>query len=283
MEGSFAPYKGEKDRRFLWIGGGILLFFIIAGFWSMLTGSDGPALRGIPFQTPCRTNLLGTDDMGRDILSSLWTAGRISLLIGISAAVIAVGIGTIVGISAGYMGRPWSDILTGIIDAVLLIPMLPLMMVLAAYLGQHIINIILAIAIIGWCGTARAVRAKVLQLRETPFIEALEALGLSRRRILFYHMLPNVTEIISAKFVLAVAGAMLAESALSFMGLGDPTRLSWGKMVHDAFQRGGFANGLWNWYLPPGLCITFCTMSFVFLGLYWEQHVHGTGSSEWMY
>lgn len=271
-----------RNTTFLCAGSGILLLFIAAGIWVASLDATELKHRGIAYQPPSWTHPLGTDDMGYDLLTSLCAAGQISLMIGIGAAGISVLIGTVVGLLAGFLGRPWRELLTGLIDSVLLIPMLPFMMLLAAYLGQHILNIILAIALIGWCSTARAVRARVMQLREMPFIEALTALGLTQRRIIFCHVLPNVAEIVSAKFVLSVAGAMLSESALSFMGLGDPVRLSWGKMVHDAFERGGFANGLWNWYLPPGLCITLCTLGFVFLGLYGEQQARGDKPTEWM-
>ncbi|MFH1153874.1 MAG: ABC transporter permease [Pseudomonadota bacterium] len=269
-----------ESRKFLWLGCAILLVFISAGSLVTIAGTTLLKTRTIPFQPPSVTHLLGTDDMGYDILASLLAAGNLSLAIGVSAALISVIIGTVAGMLAGFLERPWAGVATGAIDVVLLIPMLPFMMVLAAYLGTQVHNVILAIALIGWCGTARAVRARVAQLRETPFIEALEALGLTRTRILFYHVLPNVREVVSAKFVLSVAGAMLSESALSFMGLGDPVRMSWGRMVHDAFQRGGFANGLWNWYLPPGLCITLCTMGFVFLGLYVEKRSGQTNTTK---
>jgi peptide/nickel transport system permease protein len=262
-----------RNRKFLWAGIGILLLFTVAGIWAGMLNPAVVKHRGLAYLPPSWSHPLGTDDMGYDLLISLCTAGRISLLIGIGAAGIAVFLGTVIGLLAGFLRKPWANLLTGFIDSVLLIPMLPFMILLAAYLGQHILNVILAIALIGWCSTARAVRSRVMQLREMPFVEALTSLGLKDRRIIFCHLLPNIVEIISAKFVLSVAGAMLSESALSFLGLGDPVRLSWGKMVHDAFERGGFAGGLWNWYLPPGLCITLCTLGFVFLGLYGEQQV----------
>lgn len=249
----------------------ILLFFVSVAMGADLLALYPPHFRDAPFLLPSWPHPLGTNDLGQDLLSVLMVAGRVSLAIGIVAALVSVMIGTSVGLLAGFSRGVCGEIFTGAIDAVLLIPVLPLLVILAAYLGSSSIHIILVIAGIGWCSTARAVRAKVLQLRETAFVEALKALGFSGGRIIFFHLLPNVSEIVSAKFVLSVAGAMISEASLGFLGFGDPLRPSWGKMIHDAFQRGGFANGLWSWYLPPGICITLCTMGFVLLGFYWER------------
>jgi len=180
----------------------------------------------IPYVHIFRNHSLGTNDMGNDILTALMHAGRISLMIGIGAALASLLIGTAIGLLAGYSCGIQGEILTGHIDTVLLIPILPLLVVLAAYLGQSVFNIILVIALLGWCSTARAVRAKVFQLRESNFVEAIQALGFSGKRILFCHILPSVSEIISAKFVLSVAGAMLSEAALSFLGFGAPHRFT---------------------------------------------------------
>ncbi|MEN6624083.1 MAG: ABC transporter permease, partial [Smithella sp.] len=232
---------------------------------------------------PSQSHPLGTNDMGQDILTILMSASRISLIIGITAAMASVLIGSIVGILAGFFSGMRGEIFTGAIDTVMLIPVLPLLVILAVYLGPGSFNIILVIACVGWCSTARAVRAKVLQLREMAFVEALNGLGFSSSRIIFLHLLPNVLEIVSAKFILSVAGAMISEASLGFLGLGDPQQPGWGKMIHDAFQRGGFANGLWNWYLPPGICITLCVMGFVLLGFYWEKKNKAEKTLEWLF
>lgn len=266
---AFEAYSNGRWR--LWAGGGILLFFLCIALAADLLSVHPLSFRDAPFLLPSWNHPLGTDDMGRDILTSLMVSSRISLLIGIAAALMSVFAGTVAGLMAGFFRGMWGEALTGLIDAVLLIPVLPLLVVFAAYVGQNIFSIAIVIAGISWCSTARAVRAKVLQLRETEFVEALRALGFSGKRIIFFHLLPNVSEIVSAKFVQSVAGAMISEASLSFLGFGDPQRPSWGKMIHYAFQRGGFANGLWNWYLPPGLCITFCMLGFMLLGFYREQ------------
>ena len=261
----------DEARWPLWAGTSILLFFVAISAAADLLPLCPLSFRDAPFLLPSWEHPLGTNDLGRDILTSLVYAGRVSIIVGMAAAVASVFIGTTVGLFAGYLRGAWGEFFTGIIDAVLLIPVLPLLAVLAGYLGQNVFNIVLVIACIGWCPTARAVRARVLQLRETQFVEALVALGFSPARIVFFHLLPNVSEIVSAKFVLAAAGAMISEASLSFLGFGDPGMPSWGKMIHYAFQRGGFSNGIWNWYAPPGACITLCATGFVLLGLYRER------------
>lgn len=249
----------------------ILVFFLLATLLAPVLSPYPPDLSHMPYLGVSTVHLLGTNDMGYDILSELIHAGRISLSIGLLAAVISVCIGGGIGIISGYFRRFLGELFTGIIDIFLLIPMLPLMVVLTSCLGQSWLNIVLAIGLLGWCSTARAVRAKVLQLRETLFVEALKGLGIKTRRILGDHMVPHVFDIIAAKFVLSVAGAMLSEAALSFIGLGDPTVSSWGMMIHHAFKRGGFNNGMWYWYLPPGLCIGLCIFGFILIGLYLEK------------
>ncbi len=110
-----------------------------------------------------------------------------------------------------------------------------------------------AFGLLDWCQTARIVRARAIQLKAVPFVEVLRTLGISDRRIITNYIIPNASDVIAAKFVITVAGAMLSEAALSFLGLGDPSRISWGTMIHYTFKRGGFVNRMWHWYLPPGL------------------------------
>lgn len=264
-------YPFMTTRFFSIAGLAILLLLSVIATLATILAPYSPDNRYLPFLAPSLLHLLGTDDLGHDIFSQLLFAARVSLSIGVLAAVVAVGIGTTVGILSGYFRGILSELLTGIIDIFLLIPALPFMIVLTAYLGTSIWNIVLVIALLSWCSTARVVQTRTLQLRETPFIEALRALGISRRQIIFKHIVKNTADVITAKFILAVAHAMLSEAALSFIGLGDPAHISWGTMMYYAFRRGGFINGLWNWYLPPGFCIALTTMGFMLLGFYWER------------
>jgi peptide/nickel transport system permease protein len=196
--------------------------------------------------------------MGKDIYSQLIFASRISLMVGFAAASVAIAIGVTVGLIAGYRRGIWEDILMGSTDLFLLIPGLPLMIILSSYLGPSIVNIVLVIALLWWCPTARVVHSRVLQVREMPFIESTRAMGFTDRYIMFRHVLRNTKDAIVAKWALAVASAMMAEAGLAFIGLGDPFQISWGGMISNAFNRGGFAMDLWWWYVAPGamICIT---------------------------
>lgn len=266
------------DKRKKWCGLAgalILLCFLTVALLAGLLSPHELKSSCQPYLPVSRVHLLGTNDMGYDILTELLHSARISLEVGLAAAFVSMAVGTSVGLLAGYYKGVFSEVMAGIIDIFLLIPFLPLVVILAAYLGAGFWNIVLVIGLLGWCSTARVVRARVMQLKSMNFVESLESLGIPDNRIIVRHLLPNVSEIIAAKFVLSVAGAMLSEASLSFLGLGDPTGVSWGMMVHYAFKRGGFVNGLWNWYLPPGLCIALCTMGFVLLGIYIEGRESG--------
>ncbi|HWR41057.1 MAG TPA: ABC transporter permease [Patescibacteria group bacterium] len=241
-----------------------------------------PGERFFPFSPPSAVHWLGTDDIGQDILAQVIYGSQISLTVGLAAAVSSVCLGTLAGIGGAYL-RGWGrEVFRGMIDTALLIPFLPLMVLLAAYLGPGLSNIVLVISLLGWCSTARSVQARVLQLRELPFIESLVSLGLPGYRIIYAHILPNLRELILAKFIVTAAHVMLAEAALSFLGLGDPTRVSWGGILYYAFHRGGFSNDLWYWYLPPGGCIALSTFTFVAWGYYLEQRATASAADSLM-
>jgi peptide/nickel transport system permease protein len=194
-------------------------------------------------------------------------ASRTSLAIGYLAAVLSVIVGVTIGVVAGYYRGRAEELLMGVTDVFLLVPGLPLMIILSAYLSPGIWNIIIVIGLLWWCSTARVVHSRVLQIREMQFVESTRALGYSGVYIIYKHVLINARDIIFAKFALAVASAMLSEASLSFIGLGDPLSVSWGEMIHFAFSRGGFANDMWWWYLPPGLMICLCVLGFILMSM----------------
>ncbi|SDE81956.1 ABC transporter permease [Sporomusa acidovorans] len=249
----------------------LLLALLLLALLAPLLVPYSSSERFTPFAVPSAEHLLGCDDVGHDIFTQLLLASRVSLLVGITAAVASAGLGATIGILAGYCRGYTAHLLNGFIDIILLIPMLPLMITLAAYLGPNLGNIVAIIGLLSWCSTARVVKARVLQLRNLPFVEALQGLGIPEYQIILKHIFPNVAEVIAAKFILSVAYAMLNESALSFLGLGDPLTISWGTILYYAFHRGGFVNDLWHWYLPPGLCIAAATLGFTLLGFSLEQ------------
>ncbi len=220
-----------------------------------------------PFQAPSRAHPLGTNDVGQDVLSELIYGARISLTIGFLAAGIAITIGTTVGVVAGFLGG-WADVvLMRAVDLVLVIPFLPLMILLAAYLGPSYWNIIIVIGVLVWARPARVVRSQVLSVRSLDYVEAALALGSRPGRVMLRHVLPAVFPLSLAQFILAASNSILIEAALSFLGLGDPTAKSWGTVLYYAQARNAFLSGAWLWWvLPPGLLITAATLGFAFLG-----------------
>ena len=264
-----------KESKLGIIGAIILLFFIFisifANYLSPYTIKATESNLKDRLQPPNHKYWLGTDDVGRDILTQIMYGGRISLLIGVTAAVISGGIGTLVGLIAGYFGGWKEDILMRVTDIILVIPGLPLMIVLAAILGTSFWNIILVISITGWTGTARVVRAQVLSLKERPFIESVKAIGAGDLRIIGLHLLPNVFPLISAQIVLRIGSAILSEASLSFLGLGDPLHVSWGIILHWAFAAGALSGNYWWFIIPPGVCITLVALGFTFVGYAIDQ------------
>ncbi len=209
---------------------------------------------------------LGTTDKGGDAYSQLVYGSRVSLTIGLLATALSTAVGVIVGMVAGYFGGKTDEILMRIVDFLLVIPGLPLMMVLAAFLGPTIENIIIVIAILGWTGTSRLIRSQVLAEKNKAYVESARAIGASDTYIIFRHILPNVTPILFANITLGVVGAILSEAGLSFLGLTDPNTPSWGRMLADARSSGGFSNGAWWVVVFPGMMITALSLAFTFVG-----------------
>ena len=261
----------RRLRRPVLFGLLLLALFLLLAVFAPLIAPFDPWEPGRPFLPPSMTHPFGTNDIGQDIFSELIYSTRISLFVGFFAAFVSVAIGTLVGLFSGYLRGAADEVLMGTTDIVLIIPALPLMIILAAHTSPSIWNIIIVIGALWWTSTARVVRSRVLQLREMPFVEAARSLGAGDGYIVFKHILPNTLQVILAKFILAVAGAMLTEASLSFLGLGDPLQKSWGMMLNYAFSRGGFINGYWWWYLPPGICISLAVLSFVLIGFGLEE------------
>jgi peptide/nickel transport system permease protein len=215
---------------------------------------------------PSPGHILGQDDGGRDVLSLVIYGARISLLVGFSASLIIVALGSVLGMLAGYFGGRTDMIIMRFVDAILVIPQLPLMLVIIAVSGRGLLNIILVIGLLSWTYMARVVRSQVLTVKERRFIMRARAIGVGHFLIMVRHILPQVLPVIFAEAVLDISWAILSEATLSFLGLGDPTLVSWGSMLNRAFLRGAVTRGAWWYLVPPGLALAWVTLSLTFLG-----------------
>ncbi len=222
---------------------------------------------------PDAEHLLGRDDAGKDVLSQLMYGARVSLTVGFVASFMSVFIGTTVGLVAGYFGGRIGNALMRLVDFLLVIPDLPLMLVFITMWGRGLWKIILVIGLLGWTSTARLVRSQVLSIKERQFILRARAIGAGRLRIITRHIFPQVLPLILADAVLSISGAIIAESSLSFLGLGDPMLISWGMMLNFAFER-AISRMAWWFLLPPGLAIVWVSVGLIMIGNTLEEIVN---------
>ncbi len=223
------------------------------------------------YAPPRPAHVLGTDDAGKDVLSNFIYGSRVSLIVGFFASFISIFIGGVIGIIAGFYGGRTETILMRFTDIMLVIPDLPLAVVLVALTKPSLLNIILVIGLIGWTGTARLVRSQTLSVKERKFVLRAHAIGASRLYIVRRHILPLVLPLMVANTVLVISLAILEESTLSFLGLSDPTVVSWGQMLNYAFTRGAMSAGAWWVLVPPGFGIVWVVLGCTLLGHGMEQ------------
>jgi peptide/nickel transport system permease protein len=248
---------------------GIAIF--VAIFGPLLAPYDPEASSTDVLQSPSWSHILGTTENGSDVFSQLLVGTRVSIIVGFAAAFISAVLGSAVGLAGGYFGG-WVDrILDAFENWFLVIPTLPLMIVLARLLNPSLLVLIAVIGLTSWAGTGRIVRAQVLTLRERAFVERARAIGAGDGYIIRTHILPNTAPLIFANTVLIVAVAILSEAALSFLGLGDPTKISWGTMLENAFGAGAPSAGAWWYVVPPGLCITLLVFAGSLIGYLFED------------
>ena len=214
-------------------------------------------------KAPSGQHWFGTDDLGRDVFARVVYGSRTSLMIGFIPSIISLVLGTLLGLMAGYLGRHVDNLIMRLADVVLAFPSLLLAMVVMYTLGSSILNMFIALSIINWAGTARVVRAQTLSLKEKEFVEAARSMGVSRWKIVFRHILPNCLPNLIVLFTLDIPGAIMWESSMSFLGVGDPSAASWGLMVS---QGKGYAYMCPWLILAPGLAILITVMAFNFLG-----------------
>jgi len=246
----------------------IFLFFAFTALFADMLMPYKMSEMTVPYQKPSAQHLLGTNDIGQDILSELILGTRTTLLTGITAAASVIFIGTAIGLISGYFGGIVDKLAQGLTAVVMTLPQLPLIIVLVTFMSPSMWNIVIAITITAWAGTARLVRVKTLELRQMPFILAEEMMGQNHFIIMFKHILPNMKDIAMMRATLAVSSAMLTEASLSFLGLGTYSQKSWGAILYYAFQKNGVVAGMTWWYVPPIICISLCIFGFVLIGYY---------------
>ncbi|MFM8597724.1 MAG: ABC transporter permease [Mycobacterium sp.] len=221
---------------------------------------------GAIYSAPTPEFWLGTDEAGRNVLALVVWGARISLLVGLCATVLSMVIGTAIGIASGHYRGLIGSALDRLTDWFLVIPFLPLAIVLATVLGKSLLNIIIVIGVTSWPATARLVRAQTLSVEGRPHLERAKALGSGDVHQMTHHVLPNVMPLVLANTTLAVSISILSETTLSFLGLGDPTAISWGTILDDAFAGGAISAGAW-WYLAaPGVCVVLVVLAFNLIG-----------------
>jgi peptide/nickel transport system permease protein len=221
---------------------------------------------GQPLAPPSARFPLGTDYAGRSIVPLLIWGARPSLAIGVISTALTIVVGSAIGLLAGHYGGLTSRILMAITDWFIALPTLPLAIGLAAVLGQGDSSITIAIAVTSWPGTARLIRAQTLAVEARPFIERAKALGARDGQLMIRQVLPNVSPFILVSATLTVAGAILTETTLAFLGLGNPTDVSWGSLINQAFFQGAVSAGAWWYILPPGIAIVIVALGFTLIG-----------------
>ncbi len=266
----------QLPQRLGQLGGVIVASMILVAILAPWLSPYDPAERvGRPFSSPSAEHLLGTNDVGQDLLSELIYGTRVSLTVGIIAAAVALLIGTSIGILAGYYPKRLGAFLMRGVDVVLILPFLPLLIVLAAYLGRSLTNTILVIGVLIWAAPARIIRSQVISLRSREYVMASQSMGAPDKWVIFRHILPRTALLATGSFVRAVSGAILLEAALSFLGLGDPIQKSWGSILFWAQSRGAFLTPAWKWWvLPPGLAIMLASLGFALIAFAVEERIN---------
>jgi peptide/nickel transport system permease protein len=249
------------------VGAVILLLVLLAAVLApWIAPYDLHEQVGPVFGHPSWSHPLGLDDGGIDMVTLLMWGARISLVVGFAATLVSMVIGGTIGVLAGYFGGKTDTILMRITDYFLVIPDVPLMIVVAAIWGPSLFHIVIVIGILLWTGTARVLRAQVKSVRERVYVKRARSLGASHLRIVARHVLPQVAPLLIANTVLTIAVAIFDETALAFLGLGDPSRISLGKVIENAFQRAAISTGAWWAIVPPGALVALIILACSLIG-----------------
>jgi peptide/nickel transport system permease protein len=270
------PVVQRKPRvnRLAGIVGLLILtgLLLMAFFPQAIAPYDATARVGKPLEQPSSRFWLGTNDIGQDLLSELIWGVRVSLLTGLVVAFLSVLIGAVVGLVTGYFSGFGSEALLHLAGLAQVLPFLPLVILISAYLGPSQRNIVLVLVLFLWAVPARLIHSRVLSIAGEAYIESARSLGCGDWRILGVHIWPGVRELVFVQFVLVAGVAILAEASLSFLGLGNPIVKSWGGMLYFARASGAFLNDSWRWWvLPPGLMISLTVIGLMLLAFSQER------------
>lgn len=242
------------------------LFLLVALIGPAIAPYAVHAQVGHVYASPSPSHPLGLDNGGYDVLSNLLVGARTSMIVGLCAAVVSILIGGTIGVIAGYVGGRTDGVLMRITDYFLVIPDIPLMIISAAVFGRNTRNIVVIIGLIYWTTAARLIRAQVRSLRQRVYVRRAELLGASGRRVLWTHIVPQVTPLLIANTVLMIANAIFAETYIAFLGLGNPTTPSWGAMIQSSLAGGAIFYHAWWAVLPPGIAVTVVVLAATLVG-----------------
>ncbi|MFG3438198.1 ABC transporter permease [Nonomuraea sp. NPDC047897] len=257
------------------LGGAVLAAIVIGAVLAPLIAPYGSRDKvGAVYQPPSLPHPLGLDDAGIDMVTLLLWGARTSLLVGFTAALIAVVVGGAIGLAAGYAGGRTDAVLMRLTDYMLVIPDIPLLLIIAALWGRSMTSVILIIGLLSWPRLARVVRAEALSVRERAYVKRALTIGASSLRVIATHVLPHVVPLLLTLAIFAVGNAILVETAIAFLGLGDPAAISWGRLIQNAFTGQAVSRGAWWAIVPPGLAVGFLILACTLIGRALEDHLN---------
>jgi peptide/nickel transport system permease protein len=256
-------WSNKKAR----VGMTLLGFFVLVAVFAPLIAPHSPtATTFTPYQGPSSDNWFGTTGNGEDVFSQLVYGARISLLVGLTAGLVATLIAVTLGLVSGYRPGFLDEILSFVTNLALVIPSLPLMIILAAYISSSSTwTIVLVVAFTSWATGSRVIRSQAVTLRTRDFVASAVFSGERLFRVVFREILPNMTSLVAASFFAAATAAVMAEASLEFLGLGNPTTVSWGTILHNAQQQNALLTGQWVLVFAPGLAIALLALSFTLI------------------
>lgn len=255
------------------LGLGLLVILGTTAIFAPLLARHNPlATTGLPYHGPNASYWLGTDDVGHDLFAQLVYGARISLTIGVLAALVALFVGLLVALLGGYLRGRVELVLMRLVDLMLALPFFVVVIVLAAFFGRGLWTTVIVIGALIWAQPARVLRSQVVKIREFQHVVAAQAMGASPWRVITRHILPRLAPLAVSQFVRAANISILIESALAFLGLGNPNEVSWGSMLFFANSRSAFLTNAWiRWILPPGLALSAAVIGFAFVGYAIEE------------